>query len=269
MDRYEKHTFGSMPYRLLRPIDAIPQPENGHPLILSLHGAGGKGTDNVGNLRAWTEILASEAHRRRHPSYVVAPQTPLRWLMPEKAPEITEAYLASLPEIWQVRARRLIERGDDLSVGDLGVVFELLDTLIETRQIDQDRIYVLGHSMGGFGTWSAICEQPDRFAATIPSAGGCEPWNDIRTIADVPIWAFHGNDDQTVPVDLTRDAFQQLRAIHANTKYTELGGIGHGQDHTFIYDGDDPERGFVTQYASERCDRTDNLWDWLFAQHRS
>ena len=139
----------------------------------------------------------------------------------------------------------------------------------EMKPIDPDRVYVLGHSMGGFGTWNAICQQPDRFAAAIPSAGGCDPRNDIRRIVDVPVWAFHGNADETVPVDLTRDAFRQLCELKANAKYTELGGVGHGQQHTFVYVGDDPARGFETQYASDRCDRTGDVWDWLFKQKRT
>jgi predicted peptidase len=183
-------------------------------------------------------------------------------------PEMTPDYIASLPEIWKTRVTRLLERGDDLTVGDLDNVFKLVDSLMEEFPIDPDRIYVLGHSMGGFGTWNAICQQPERFAAAIPSAGGCEPWNDITGIVDVPIWAFHGNDDGTVPVDLTRDAFRQLCELGANTKYTELNGVGHSQHATFVYSGDDSDTGHKTSYASDRCDKTENIWDWLFAQKR-
>jgi predicted peptidase len=269
MDLYEKHTFGQMPYRLLKPIDGSTEPVGGYPLVLSLHGAGGKGTDNVKNLRQWTQTLADENHRHKYPAFVCAPQTPLRWLTPGTMPEMTSEYMSSLPEIWQARIRRLQDRGDSLSAGDLGIAFDLVDALMGEHPIDPDRIYVLGHSMGGFGTWNAICQQPDRFAAAIPSAGGCDPRNDIRRIVDVPVWAFHGNADETVPVDLTRDAFRQLCELQANTKYTELGGVGHGQQHTFVYSGDDPARGFETHYASERCDRTGDVWDWLFAQKRT
>jgi predicted peptidase len=265
MNLYEERSFGDMPYRLLGPMDGT-SAEKGYPLVLSLHGVGGKGTDNIKNLRQWTQILTSEEHRTAYPSYVCAPQTPLRWLLPESMPEATPEYIESLPEIWATRVRRLLDRGDDLTVGDLGRVFELVDSLMEELPIDPDRVYVLGHSMGGFGTWNAICEQPNRFAAAIPSAGGCEPWNDISRIVDVPVWAFHGNDDGTVPVDLTRDAFSRLCELSANAKYTELSGVGHGQQDTFVYSGD--ERGHKTSYASDRCDKTSNVWDWLFAQRR-
>ena len=76
MDVYEKRMYDRMPYRLLRPI--ADHPDTAYPLILSLHGAGGKGTDNIKNLRHWNETLAEETHRRKYPSFVLAPQTPMR-----------------------------------------------------------------------------------------------------------------------------------------------------------------------------------------------
>ena len=266
MELYEQHMFGEMPYRFLRPIDE--KADQRYPLVVSLHGAGGKGTDNIKNLRQWTEIFTLEEHRRKYPAYIVAPQTPHRWLLPGTIPETTPEYVASLPDIWSARVQKLLDRGDDLSVGDLGKMFDLVDTIMDTFPIDPDRVYVLGHSMGGFGTWNAICQQPERFAAAIPSAGGCEPWNDIERIVDVPIWAFHGTNDETVPFELTQDSYQRLEKLGGNIKFTQLDGVGHGQDQTFIYSGDNPERGHLTHYASDRCDRTGDVWEWLFAQKR-
>ena len=52
---------------------------------------------------------------------------------------------------------------------------------------------LLGHSMGGFGTWNAIWHAPERFAAAIPSAGGLPPWRDPARFKDVPVWGtVHG-----------------------------------------------------------------------------
>ena len=116
MDIYEERNYGSMPYRLLRPIDIADHPDKAYPLIFSLHGAGGKGTDNIKNLRHWNESpLADETHRRKYPCFVLAPQTPLRWLVPNSMPEITREYIDSLSDIWQARVKRLLARGDDLS----------------------------------------------------------------------------------------------------------------------------------------------------------
>jgi predicted peptidase len=152
---------------------------------------------------------------------------------------------------------------------DLGIVLELLDELSGEFNIDADRVDVLGHFMGGTGTWNAIHQQPERFAAAIPTAGGFVPWLDARRILDVPVWSFHGSADSIVPVGFTRQIFAELTSLGGNMKYTELEGMPHNIELTaFLYDGDDPDRGFITQCSSDRCDRTPNVWDWLFAQNR-
>ena len=67
----------------------------------------------------------------------------------------------------------------------------LLDEIVKKYKVDQDRIYVTGLSMGGFGTWSLAAYQPNRFAAIVPICGGGEVyWAD--TLAHIPAWAFHG-----------------------------------------------------------------------------
>jgi len=266
---YEPSTFQGLPYRMLKPIDLPDNPDKPYPLILSLHGAGGRGNDNIKNLRVWNENLADESLRRKYPCFVVVPHTDKRWIVPGTTPELTEELISTYPVAWQARARRQLERGDDLNAGDLSKVFDLLDQLYKDYNIDQDRVYVLGHSMGGAGSWTTIHEQPERFAAAIPTAGGFSAWQDITRIVEVPIWSFHGNADNTVPVDLTRLAFQQLKELNGNMKYTELNDVGHNANlYAFAYTGDDAEKGFETHYASDRCDHTSDVWDWLFAQNR-
>ena len=71
---YEAHSFEKIPYRLLKPIDFKAGGKKKYPLILSLHGAGGKGRDNLKNLRNWNGYLADETLRRKHPCFVAAPQ---------------------------------------------------------------------------------------------------------------------------------------------------------------------------------------------------
>lgn len=267
---YEARTFKDVPYRLMKPIDVADNPDKAYPLILSLHGAGGRGNDNKKNLRVWNGMLADPSLRRKHPCFVVVPQTSSPWTVPGSTPKLTDEQIAELPDVWQKIMKRRRDRGWDAAKGDLGKVFDLLDALAREFRIDKDRVYVLGHSMGGFGTWNAICEQPKRFAAAIPTAGGCPPWRDLNRIAKVPIWSFHGAADPTVPVELTRSVFRRLKEIGGNMKYTELKGVRHNANLTaFAYKGDDPERGFITQYASDRCDKTADVWDWLFAQRRS
>ena len=52
-------------------------------------------------------------------------------------------------------------------------------------------------------------------------------------------------------------------------KYTELRGVKHNSwIQAFTYDGDDESKGFVTRYSGDRCDRTQDVWQWLFRQRK-
>ena len=124
--------------------------------------------------------------------------------------------------------------------------------------------------MGGFGTFTAVYQHPDRFAGAIPTAGGFLPWWDASRIKDVPIWTFHGSTDNVVPTDFTRTIFGKLKPLGGNMKYTELRGVAHGANAiAFKYTGDAPDKGYITQYASDRPDKTRDVWDWLFKQNLS
>ncbi|MBI9072960.1 MAG: prolyl oligopeptidase family serine peptidase [Melioribacteraceae bacterium] len=266
---YESHEFNGMSYRLMKPIDY--DAEKTYPLILSLHGAGGKGSNNIRNIRRWNGILADKELRLRHPCFVLVPQTTIAWRDPAKAPPLpTDEDIANMPKHWQKAIEKLKakSKSDFEMKGDMPIVLEIIETLKKEFKIDSDRIYVLGHSMGGFGSWMAIWENPELFAAAIPSSGGLPPWYDYARIKDVPIWAFHGEDDPVVPAVMSRDIFKAMKKMDGNMKYTELPDIGHAAP-GFRYTGDDESKGHITQYASDRCDITPEVWDWLFKQNLS
>lgn len=225
---YEAHSFEGVPYRLMKPIDLEDNADKSYPLILSLHGAGGKGNGNKKNLRNWNGYIASEKLRHAYPCFVVAPQSLGAWRMQGDESHFSEKQIEELSPVWKEIYERRFAKGGEPTAGVLGKVFKLLDSLSEEFNIDPDRVYVLGHSMGGFGTWTALGEQPKRFAAAIPTAGGLKPIYDVKTFAHVPIWAFHGTADTTVSPALTLEAFTRLKAVDANIKYTVLRRVGHG-----------------------------------------
>jgi predicted peptidase len=273
MKLYVPGEFKGVVYRLMSPIDFDDSAKTGgkkYPLILLLHGGGGRGTKNIKSLRNWHGWLAEEALRRKHPCFVLAPQTNVGWRVADQKVELTDEMIARFPEIWK---KRIAERGVTGVVrpgGNLDKVFELVDKLSKELPIDVDRVYVLGHSMGGAGTWTALGEAPKRFAAAIPTAGGLSPWYDVNTFKHVPIWSFHGDADTVVPTDLTRRAFEQLKAVGGNMKYTEVAGMGHGVNGVAFnhFTGDTSENKAVTRSASDQTDKTADVWDWLFAQKR-
>jgi len=144
-----------------------------YPVIVSLHGGGGRGTDNRKQLRDWNKLLAEKKRRTEFPCHGVAPQSTGLWNA-EHLKQIKEV-IKGLPSV------------------------------------DMDRIYILGHSMGGHGTYILIQLDPDYSAAAAPSAGSglktTEDFIDPAKIKDLPIWAFHGDKDRVCPIDRDRKVF--------------------------------------------------------------
>lgn len=102
----------------------------------------------------------------------------------------------------------------------------LLDEIIETHNVDEDRIYVTGLSMGGFGTWSLAAYAPHRLAAIAPICGGGETyWT--RQMSDLPTWAFHGAQDKGVPLERSQAMIDAMKERGAEPKLTIYPEAGH------------------------------------------
>lgn len=104
---------------------------------------------------------------------------------------------------------------------------ELLESVVEKFKIDQDRIYLTGLSMGGFGSWKLASSHPKRFAAVVPICGGASGSRG-ESLKDVPIWAFHGDSDRVVPIKRTADIVDAIKeAGGTSIQFTTLEGVGH------------------------------------------
>jgi predicted esterase len=106
---------------------------------------------------------------------------------------------------------------------------DVMDVLAEMQRayrIDANRIYMTGHSMGGFGTWSVAMNHPDIFAALAPIAGGGNPLQ-IKKIANIPQIVVHGDDDKTVPVARSRTMVAAAKQAGTEVKYIEVPGGSH------------------------------------------
>ena len=271
--QYKANRFEGLPYRFLVPANYDPAQK--YPLILSLHGAGGVGNDNLSSLRTWNAIFVDPAWRKEYPCFVVAPQSPSSWrITGEEMPELSDERIAGYSEFWRKQIERRKERStrwtsDPNDKGSLSIAIELVEKLVKEYSVDGDRIYVLGHSMGGFGSWNAVWARPDLFAAAVPTAGGLMPWKDWSRFAKVPVWTFHGAADPVVSVQFTREIFGKTKELKGNMKFTELKGVPHSASkHAFAYKGDDPDKGYVTHCSGPVCDKTDDIWQWLFRQKR-
>jgi predicted peptidase len=186
------------------------------PLVLCLHGAGG-------NTEA-AKVLATAERQAKQPCIIMAPACDTRTARWVETPFRPGAQRSVLPEL-----------------------LAALDAVMSELPVDPTRVYITGQSMGGIGTWGIIVAHPERFAAAIPVCGHWQP-DDARKIASIPIWAFHGEKDPTVPVAGSRNMIAALKTAGAAPRYTEYPGMGHNS--------------WISAYA------TDELWEWVFAQQR-
>ncbi len=187
------------------------------PVILVLHGGGDYGSDGLHQ----TTIGMAQAireHADHFPAIVVFAQCP-----------------------------------DDGTAGWQGkggeVALAELDEAVSEFHGDHSRVYLTGYSAGGNGAWSLLVRHPDRFAALIvvsgfitehhgtssgifyPSLAAKMETNPYRAVArlvpTIPIWMFHGDADQIVPVEESRQMFASLKSLGHDAHYTEILGAGH------------------------------------------
>ena len=198
----------AMPYRLFRPKASGPLP-----LVVFLHGSGGQGTDNakqmgLGNIFG-TRVWALPANQKTYPCYVVVPQTDRGWVN----------YGPPAPGDSIARVIPGLGSGAKLAL-------EIVNALSRELQIDQRRIYVMGQSMGGAGVWHMTAERPRLFAAAVACCGSAS-LDKPAASASTPVWNFHGDADQTVPIAVSRDRVAALRKAGAHPLHTEYAGVNH------------------------------------------
>ena len=158
------------------------------PLLLFLHGAGERGVDlERVKTHGPPKLIAGG---KDFPFIVVSPQCPKdRWWEPVE-------------------------------------LVSLLDEVGEKYNVDSDRIYVTGLSMGGFGAWRLAFHAPDKIAAIAPICGGGETYW-ARRFAHLPVWAFHGAKDTGVPPQRSRGMVDALKKSGGAPKLTIYPEAGH------------------------------------------
>ena len=197
----------ALPYRLFVPPSCTAETPCG--LLLFLHGAGERGSENQAQLGNDALGLIGLAAQAENPTIVVYPQCPLdmQWV---NAPWADGTYALAHTPISKPMAAAL----------------KLLASLQAKFPVDPHRLLVTGLSMGGFGTWDIVARYPTMFAGALALCGGGDP-SSAPVIRDVPVWAFHGDQDPTVPVRSSRKMIQDLRQAGGNPRYTEVVGRGH------------------------------------------
>ncbi len=164
------------------------------PIVLFLHGMGERGDDLDLIKKHGIPKIVEE---REHPFIAVSPQCPVesQWTM----------------EVDTLRA--------------------LLRDVVNMYAVDRSRIYLTGLSMGGFGAWHLAEAHPHLFAAMIPICGGARPGigfpDRIKVLKDLPIWVFHGAQDDVVPLKNSQELVDVLVQHGGNVQFTIYPDAGH------------------------------------------
>ena len=129
------------------------------------------------------------------------------------------------------------------------MAMEIIDDVRTRYPVDLERIYVMGISMCGYATWELCQRRPELFAAALPCCGGGDPAYAARLV-DIPIWAFHGDKDKSVPVVRSRLMVEAIKAAGGTKiKYREYPGMAHN---------------VWTPTFSD-----DSVFEWLFRQRKA
>ena len=203
-----------------------------YPLLVFFHGAGGRGKDNQGQLvdAGGIEAFEKQKVRSKRKSHIFAGQVPKgeRWVNTG----------------WNLLGHSMPKISDSMEMALAAV-----DSYIQNpqNQVDPKRVYAMGLSMGGYGTWDAIQRRPNFFAAAVPICGGGDK-KLAKKIAHLPIWAWHGDKDTVIKPIRSRDMIQAIQKAGGSPKYSEIKDRGHNS--------------WVDVWNS------DELWDWLYSQSR-
>jgi len=181
-----------------------------YPLVIFLHGSGERG-NNLNKVKKHG-IPYEIVQGKTFPFIMVAPQCP----------------------------------GDD-EEWNIYALNTLYQEIISQYNIDLKRVYLTGLSMGGYGTWKFAKTFPQYFAAIAPVCGGGNP-DSICVLKDVPVWAFHGAKDNTVPIAEADTLVKSLKGCGGNVKFTIYPDLGHNS--------------WTKTYSNPE------LYDWLLSQKK-
>lgn len=250
----KSHTFSgtTINYCLREPDDKTAPA----PLVLFLHGAGERGNDNEAQLKNALAKAYTRFDSMFYDSYVIAPQCPYRET--DNGEDVNDGsqmninYTKWVNTLWTAGSYKASEVAESVR---LKTVADLVKTFAAKPEVDASRVYVVGLSMGGYGTWDILARHNDLFAAGVPICGG-GPTDKADVLADLPIYAFHGTADTAVPYEAGSKTMYDAISAKGKGKmiFHTFEGAGHG-----IWDQALTYAGSATEPAT---------LDWLFAQSK-
>ncbi|MGL4629931.1 MAG: prolyl oligopeptidase family serine peptidase [Leadbetterella sp.] len=203
----------TLPYRVVLPINFDSTKK--YPLLLILHGGGERGSDNITQLKYIKEfVLKVQDHE---PAIVLMPQCP------------TTDYWASVkfdrslkpPYVFDHNYKKYEE------TKSLHAVVELIQKHIDDKTANVNRIYIMGWSMGGMGTFEAVYRYPKLFAAAVPVCAGGDVIGYRSLQTKTVFYVFHGVEDDVITVDNSQKMVDELKRSKKKYTYKTYPGVKH------------------------------------------
>ncbi len=185
-----------------------------YPLVVFLHGAGERGSNNEAQLIHGSALFNHPENRLNYPAIVIFPQCPI------------DSYWVRIKKNETSESKFDFGRNEQITE-PLHLVERLIKDIIQKEEVDRKRIYVLGLSMGGMGTLDLICRNPKLFAAAVPICGGVEI-SRIKNVKKLPIRLYHGAKDDIVPPTWSRNIYSGLKRLGSTkVEYIEFENANH------------------------------------------
>ncbi|MBB6236234.1 putative peptidase [Pedobacter sp. AK013] len=188
-------------YRLLKPHNS----KSKLPLVIVFHGSNAVGNDNASQLGILAKLFATREIQAKYLAFVLAPQFPSR--SSNYVLDHNRNLLTSVPQPC------------------LTTALQLIDSLKNNLNIDEERIYLIGFSMGASSVINALALKPDVFAAGI-SISGIPQFNQVNRLANIPIWLIHGNIDTENPFNSDEQFFKEV-SYKNKTRFWEFDNLAH------------------------------------------
>lgn len=221
---FHKATFvqkeDTLLYRILYPkaFDTAKK----YPLVLFMHGAGERGSDNEKQLVHGSKLFLADSNREDFPAIVIFPQCP------------KDEYWAKADIVRSPSGNTFDFNYGGTPNKSLGLVMELIKSYQQNHFINKEQIYVGGLSMGAMGTFELLSRMPETFAAAIAICGAGNPYTVGNYAQKTNLWVFHGGKDDVVIPSYSEAMVAALKAAGADVKFTLFPEANHNSwDPTF------------------------------------
>lgn len=207
-EQFKKEFFiqqgDTLNYRILYPDNF--SEDKSYPLMLFLHGAGERGSDNEKQLVHGSTLFLDRSNRKNFPAVVVFPQCP------------EDDYWSNVDVSRSADGANFKFKNGGEPTKALNQVINLLDSLKNRSFIDKNRVYVGGLSMGGMGTFEILYRKPNTFAGAFAICGGANPETTSAYAKTTPVWIFHGALDNVVNPEYSLEMAEALLKAGAHPR---------------------------------------------------